>query len=378
MEVAAVLAGVIVFVLLLVCVAFVLKRMQDLGRENRALARTVRGMGRVDKCIVETAKKHAARYERESTVSSRMHAAHRIQAARDSKAIRSELARLQKQQDTLASAMRAAQLRGEKRSEQLEARAMHLSSEMAALRTRLAAIDLGALQSSIQMAKFDPGPMIEKKYRNDPADRYGIGQWPYGQTRVYAAGRYDRSRVNLSFANPDGSFSDVVQVDRQGLNVTPADGKVCIAGRCMTKDTIQATRVTVFNNQRGPVNGVGNSWSRTMVPGVRVSRSSPVTFFLSASAWMMPCPVQARSLGPVTARLTVTSSSGRSFVAVELSQNYNSSCSHFTTSGMVVWQPPEDMEIKTWTVEMVGDQASPGAPQPRVDQNDFVTLTMAA
>ncbi len=71
------------------------------------------------------------------------------------------------------------------------------------------------LNTSIQMVKGDPGPMIEKQYNTDPAnrsDRYGFGQYPYGNTRMYSSTAYTGASNNLSFAKKDGSFDDVLKV----------------------------------------------------------------------------------------------------------------------------------------------------------------------
>lgn len=58
----------------------------------------------------------------------------------------------------------------------------------------------------------NPGPLVEKRYAWDHAgDRYGVGQFPEGNTRVYTASTYP-GKVSLSRANKDGTFDDVVTV----------------------------------------------------------------------------------------------------------------------------------------------------------------------
>ncbi len=57
-----------------------------------------------------------------------------------------------------------------------------------------------ALNGSIQMARGNPGPMIERKYGNNQDNRYGIGQFPMGTQRMYAAQAWGPATVNLSMA----------------------------------------------------------------------------------------------------------------------------------------------------------------------------------
>jgi hypothetical protein len=70
-----------------------------------------------------------------------------------------------------------------------------------------------ALNGSIQMERGDPGAMIERKYGNNQGDRYGVGQFPAGTHRVYAAQAFGPATVNLSMAKSDGGFNDVLTVD---------------------------------------------------------------------------------------------------------------------------------------------------------------------
>jgi hypothetical protein len=78
-------------------------------------------------------------------------------------------------------------------------------------------ITVGNLTSSsgVAVTNGNPGPMIEKKY-SGLGDRYGLGQWPSGTSRVYAASSFPAASVNLSFAKPDGSFNDVLTANNDG------------------------------------------------------------------------------------------------------------------------------------------------------------------
>jgi hypothetical protein len=96
-----------------------------------------------------------------------------------------------------------------------------------------------SLDKSIIMNKGDPGPMIERKYGVNVGDRYGIGQFDNGQMRMYAADAYGPATVNLSFANANGSYNDVVKVDRSGKMKVRKDGQICINDTCITENTLK-------------------------------------------------------------------------------------------------------------------------------------------
>ena len=69
--------------------------------------------------------------------------------------------------------------------------------------------------TGIQVTNPDPGVLIEKKYNNDGSDRYGIGQYFPGETRMYTSSKYDKSSVKLGFANSDNTFNDVLTLGRE-------------------------------------------------------------------------------------------------------------------------------------------------------------------
>lgn len=70
----------------------------------------------------------------------------------------------------------------------------------------------------IRVAKRDPGPMLERNYGAD-SNRFGIGQWPNGATRVYASSTAP-STVSLSLAKANNSFDDVLTVTSSNVNIT--------------------------------------------------------------------------------------------------------------------------------------------------------------
>lgn len=69
-----------------------------------------------------------------------------------------------------------------------------------------------ALTGAVDVRQPDPGPMVEKRYGANLGDRYGVGQWPNGVMRLYAAGAYAPATVNLSIVRGANQFDDVVTV----------------------------------------------------------------------------------------------------------------------------------------------------------------------
>jgi hypothetical protein len=70
-------------------------------------------------------------------------------------------------------------------------------------------------QSGINVTNGDPGPLVEKSYGKDN-DRYGVGQFKGGSTRVYAGSAYAPASVNMSIAKPNGQFDDIIKVQSSG------------------------------------------------------------------------------------------------------------------------------------------------------------------
>ena len=65
-----------------------------------------------------------------------------------------------------------------------------------------------AAPSGINFTATDPGVLIEKRYGAN--DRYGIGQYTGGVTRVYAAGGYAPATLKLCFATAENTFTDAL------------------------------------------------------------------------------------------------------------------------------------------------------------------------
>jgi hypothetical protein len=92
------------------------------------------------------------------------------------------------------------------------------------------------LVGKINMTRTDPGPMIERNYAAEEGNnRYGIGQYPTGATRVYAAGGHGPATVNLSIARDNGQFDDVLSVNTAN-NVVVNGNNLCVKDVCVNKD----------------------------------------------------------------------------------------------------------------------------------------------
>jgi hypothetical protein len=99
-----------------------------------------------------------------------------------------------------------------------------------------------SLDEGLRMTKRDPGSMIESRNGKHDKDRYGIGQYPNGTMRMYAAADFAPSKITTSFANSDGTFQDVMTVRKDGtVNMNSKQGntaKLCIDAQCLTKQDI--------------------------------------------------------------------------------------------------------------------------------------------
>lgn len=71
----------------------------------------------------------------------------------------------------------------------------------------------------VNFSKNDPGSMIEKNMGADN-NRYGVGQYGNGVTRVYTAGGFQPATLNLSLAQDNNAFDDVVQIKASDRSTT--------------------------------------------------------------------------------------------------------------------------------------------------------------
>ena len=72
----------------------------------------------------------------------------------------------------------------------------------------------GVINSSngLNITNDDPGAMLQKQYGSNKDSRYGVGQFPAGQMRMYGATDNPDAAVSLSLARADGEFDDIVNV----------------------------------------------------------------------------------------------------------------------------------------------------------------------
>jgi hypothetical protein len=112
----------------------------------------------------------------------------------------------------------------------------------------------------INVQNGDPGPLVEKRYNwSDYGDRYGVGQFPRGQTKMYTATNYP-GNASISLARKDGSFDDIVTVNPdRSTNINGA-----LKMRHNLKDWTDNAAITTWTpnaSQAGPSFGGPNNWS---------------------------------------------------------------------------------------------------------------------
>jgi hypothetical protein len=94
-----------------------------------------------------------------------------------------------------------------------------------------------SVNKTVSVRSGDPGPMIEKNYdSSSPGNRYGMGQFPGGITRTYAAGAYPQASLGMSYAQSDGSFVDVLKISKANPTTYQTDiakGNLCMGGTCI-------------------------------------------------------------------------------------------------------------------------------------------------
>lgn len=85
-----------------------------------------------------------------------------------------------------------------------------------------------SVANGVTVRNNDPGALIEKNYRADGRtdNRFGVGQFSGGQTRVYAGSAASAGGVNLSVAKQNGQFDDVLQVKTDKTVTINGDTKI--------------------------------------------------------------------------------------------------------------------------------------------------------
>lgn len=119
------------------------------------------------------------------------------------------------------------------------------------------------MDEAVQMKNADPGPMIER-INSGVDDRYGIGQFPHGQLRMYSSGTVKNASIRSGFAELDGTFRDITTVNRDGLqvdgNLRMADNNIfCIDKECLSKYDIARLKMQTQAPLTAPP--VGSIWA---------------------------------------------------------------------------------------------------------------------
>jgi hypothetical protein len=82
------------------------------------------------------------------------------------------------------------------------------------LNAQTATFTTASSATGIQVTNDNPGALVEKVYGGNKGDRYGVGNVD-SSAKLYASSANKDARVQLSFANPDGSFQDAVTLKRK-------------------------------------------------------------------------------------------------------------------------------------------------------------------
>jgi hypothetical protein len=171
-------------------------------------------------------------------------------------------------------------------------------------------VDGGVFKGGIAVTNADPGPMIEKSYTAaNKGDRYGVGQFPNGAMRVYAAANHAPATVAMAFAKSDGSFTDAL--------VAANDGSVTAAGIKMSKswsgypdnasnraeisnDTSSFKQLMIVGNKAAGADRRVGVWDRLDVHGeLGVDRDAVVRgdlLFDGGNNWIVHTPDDGRRI----------------------------------------------------------------------------------
>jgi hypothetical protein len=119
--------------------------------------------------------------------------------------------------------------------------------------------------TGIQITNGDPGPLIEKRYNlQNYGDRYGVGQFPNGQMKMYAATSFP-GNVSMSLARADGTFDDIITVNpnksvniKGPLNVINGANNLTTNGWAVGNQKMAPGSLTIGGGQKY---GNGNNWT---------------------------------------------------------------------------------------------------------------------
>lgn len=114
-------------------------------------------------------------------------------------------------------------------------------------------------KTGLKITNDNPGPLVEKSYNPSPytSDRYGISHND-GNTRMYASGAKGDSTVNMSFAESDGKYKDILQLKRNGTNATLSlDGQLALNNN-MVLDASDASNLKLMDRTGKSIAGTLN------------------------------------------------------------------------------------------------------------------------
>lgn len=133
----------------------------------------------------------------------------------------------------------------------------------------------GGLTASrgLQVTDVDPGALVEKRYAG-ANDRYGVGQYWGGATRLYAANAFGTASVSLGFATGETTFNDVIQCQQNGYL------RVGVGSTAFTKHYHGCVWVGANTN----TNGSAVSYAEVTLPSAAPNSQYTVTTSVSTTA----------------------------------------------------------------------------------------------
>lgn len=126
----------------------------------------------------------------------------------------------------------------------------------------------GSLYANNSIMFTNSSPMIQKQFNNAQNDRYGISLSNNAQ-RIYA-GTKNPSSVNMSFANNDGSYNDIINVNNDGT--TQVNGPLTMKNNAALSNNLlylrsygDSNNILAYANNNASF-GVNKSFSNQNVP----------------------------------------------------------------------------------------------------------------
>ena len=130
----------------------------------------------------------------------------------------------------------------------------------------------------VSVTKDNPGPLIEKRYGNNAADRYGVSQEGNGTVHLYAANSHGPASINLSYATGEGKYKPALTVKKDNgktvVNITAEKGlkakKIALGNKFLLSGVGDKHAndgwLRIFNNKGTDYYGglaAGRLWSKT-------------------------------------------------------------------------------------------------------------------